>query len=233
MSSEIDDDIPEIPETKPESVAPPAPPVEEDEDFVSAGEANASGTRDAPATKTENSSLAVSSSQDHPSAVQAPTDTNANLETAFNRLASTDTGSSIAQTIQDQKTTCEFGKTRDDAIAQYDRAKNKITISESEKDASPAVLAAHLAHEGTHAGWDQPCRTDLFDSFAEDYVNEEYHAFLAQDQVWQMLKGEETDKQCDWVSALIGKGEADAKAEIRQMYFNNIAQAWKLLTSNV
>lgn len=51
-----------------------------------------------------------------------------------------------------------------------------------------------------------------------DSIDQEYHAFEAENRVWREVKGEQTDDQCDWASDLMGRGEADAKAELRQLY---------------
>jgi len=93
------------------------------------------------------------------------------------------------------------------AIAQYDPDSHEITVHESLKTASPKVLAAHLAHEGTHVLWDRP-----------NSIDQEYHAFKAQAEVWDQIKGEETDTQCDWVSWMIAQREEEAKLLITALY---------------
>lgn len=130
-----------------------------------------------------------------------------NLAPAFEQLEQTDSGQPIAQAIRDHGTTVKFGPTDDGAIAQFDPNVNEITIHENLRDASPAILAAHLAHEGTHVQWDKP-----------DTIDQEYHAFKAEAEVWAALKGGETDIQCDWVSETIANGEDVAKEEFRRRY---------------
>lgn len=122
-------------------------------------------------------------------------------------LGNTDTGQPIAQAIHEHGTTVQFGDTNDDAIAQFDSVANAITIDHSQSEMSPAVLAAHLAHEGTHVQWYTP-----------DSIDQEYDAFKTEAAVWDTGKGIETNEQCDWVSDMIGKGEADAKRQIRKLY---------------
>lgn len=131
------------------------------------------------------------------------------LVDAMNRLSGTKSGRAIVQTILERGTQIRFGETQGDAIAQFDRGRNEIVINEGLKDASPNVIAAHLAHEGTHAQWN---RTDSID--------QEYHAFKAEAEVWDELKGDEHDKQCDWVSGMIALGEKRAKEIIRRYYPN-------------
>jgi hypothetical protein len=151
------------------------------------------------------------------------------LASGFEKLNSTKVGRPIADAIQERGTTIKFGDT-EGAIAQFDLAANEITIHENLKDASPAVLAAHLAHEGTHAGWDKPYRTDSLADFADDYIDEEYHAHRAQAEVWDDLTGEKRDQQCDAVNALIAMGEDDAKSDIRARYGSEIVKAWHRIT---
>lgn len=122
-------------------------------------------------------------------------------------MKSTTIGRLIADAIREHGTKIRFGATDEGAIAQFDPTTNEITIHESLKDADPSILAAHMAHEGTHVQWGEP-----------DSIDQEYHAFKAQAEVWDELKGDQADRQCDWVSEMIAKGEAEAKAEIRQMY---------------
>ena len=125
---------------------------------------------------------------------------------AFSQLQSSEVGNGIAKDIQEAGTLMKFGLTPG-AIAQFDRKANEVTINAGQKEASPAVLAAHLAHEGTHVQWNE-----------SDSIDQEYQAFKAQAAVWNQIKGDETDEQCDYVSEMIARGEAEAKAEIRQLY---------------
>jgi len=100
-----------------------------------------------------------------------------------------------------------FGKTLGDVIAQFDSVANKITVNERCKSASLAVLAAHLAHEGTHVQWDEP-----------NSIDQEYHAFKAEAAVWEELKGDENNWQCEMISWVISRGEREAKKQIRRAY---------------
>lgn len=139
--------------------------------------------------------------------VQGGADETKKLSAAFGQLELTDAGQSIAQAIRERGTTIRFTITNEGAIAQFDPNVNEITIHENLRDASPAALAAHLAHEGTHVQWDKP-----------DTIDQEYHAFKAEAEVWDALKGSETDNQCDWVSETIANGEDVAKEEFRRRY---------------
>jgi len=128
------------------------------------------------------------------------------IRKAGNRLASTEVGKPIAGTLEDKGTRLHFGET-EDAIAKFDPEENEITISNECHEASPNVLAAHLAHEGTHVQWDQP-----------NSIEQEYHAFKAQAEVWKELKGDEADEQCDTVATIMDLAEEDAKQIIRNLY---------------
>jgi hypothetical protein len=97
--------------------------------------------------------------------------------------------------------------TGEDTIASLDPDKNEIVVNEGLRDASLSVLVQHLAHEGTHVQWNRP-----------NSIDQEHHAFKAEAEVWNQLKGDETDKQCDRVSGMISQGEMEAKKKIRWLY---------------
>ena len=151
--------------------------------------------------------------------LQGTPDETAILQEAFSQLQAIDAGKTIADAIQEKGTTIKFGSTDEDAIAQFDPAANEITIHESLKEANPQVLAAHLAHEGTHLQLGDP-------SSADDALDQEYQCFKAEAEVWNAVKGSEKDKICDDVSAMIKKGEADAKADIRRRYDEEYFTRW-------
>jgi hypothetical protein len=141
------------------------------------------------------------------SLAMAPGTVSGNLQNALDRLAGTTAGQPIVDAIQRRGTTVRFGPTDDDTIAHFDPARNEIVISETLQHASTDLLAAHLAHEGIHVLWDQP-----------DSIDQEYHAFSAQAAVWNQVRGNETDEQCDWVSGMMALGEPPAKRMIRSLY---------------
>ncbi|MFQ5342053.1 MAG: hypothetical protein ACE5F6_10960 [Anaerolineae bacterium] len=129
------------------------------------------------------------------------------LEDGLTGLQGTVAGHAIAAAIHEQNTTVRFGETGQNVIACFDPNSNEIVIHEGLQDASPNVLAAHLAHEGTHVQWSR-----------DDSIDQEYHAFKAQAEVWDELKGDEADEQCDRVSGMISLGEMRAKWVIRDLY---------------
>ena len=131
----------------------------------------------------------------------------ASLQQSYAQLQTTEVGKEITDAIRKNGTTVQFGVTGDGVVAQFDSFSNHITVDEGMKEATPAVLAAHLAHEGTHVLWNEP-----------DSIDQEYHAFEAEAKVWNQLKGDKTDSQCGAVSTMIASGETEAKAQIRQMY---------------
>jgi len=118
-------------------------------------------------------------------------------------LQSSESGHAIARTVCERATTMRFGQ-MDKGVAYFDRTRNEIVINERLRDRLPNVLAQHLAHEGTHAQWNRP-----------NSIDQEYHAFKAEAEVWNELKGSETDEQCDPVSDMISLEEAEAKKVIR------------------
>jgi DNA repair exonuclease SbcCD ATPase subunit len=119
-------------------------------------------------------------------------------------LQSSESGHAIARTICERATTMRFGQ-MDKGVAYFDRTKNEIVINERLRDRSPNVLAAHLGHEGTHVQWNRA-----------NSIDQEYHAFKAEAEVWNELKGSEMDEQCDHVSEMISLGKAEAKKMIRR-----------------
>jgi hypothetical protein len=125
------------------------------------------------------------------------------------RLDGTASGRIAAQAIRQYGTTMRFGHMDEDSAAYFDPAKNEIVLNENLRNSSTNVLAAHLAHEGTHVQWmlqwDRP-----------PSIDQEYHFFKAKAEVWNELKGSETDEWCDAVSWMISLGEADAKTIIRR-----------------
>ena len=137
----------------------------------------------------------------------APGTASEHLQNALDRLAGTTAGRPVADAIQRRGAMVRFGPTDDDAIAHFDPARNEIVINETLQSASTGLLAAHLAHEGTHVQWDQP-----------DSIDQEYHAFSAQAAVWNQVRGNETDEQCDRVSGMIALGEPRARRLIRSLY---------------
>jgi len=135
------------------------------------------------------------------------------LNDAMDSLESTDVGKEIGKSIRENNVGVKLGDVGEGAVAQFDPKTNEITIDESLKDADPSVLAAHLAHEGTHAQWSAQ-------GIDHDSIDQEYHAEKNETAVWDEIKGDKTDNQCDFISEEIAQGEADAKMQIRQRYPN-------------
>jgi len=133
--------------------------------------------------------------------------TDPKLREAFDQLRNTIAGEPIAEAIRDRGTRIRFGKARRNSFSQFDALFNEITINNRCRDASPAALAAHLAHEGTHLLWDEP-----------NSIEQEYDAFSAEAAVWSELRGDDRDKQCDLVLAMINQGEREARRQIRRLY---------------
>jgi hypothetical protein len=129
------------------------------------------------------------------------------LQDGLTALEGTRTGYSIAAAIRGQGTTVRFGQIGEDVIAYFDPGRNEIVISEGLREASLNVLVQHLTHEGTHVQWNRP-----------NSINQEYYAFKSEAEVWNQLKGSDTDGQCDWVSWFIALGENQAKRRIRRFY---------------
>lgn len=132
------------------------------------------------------------------------------INDAIGQLEKTEVGKNISNEIKENNVSIQFDDT--EYVAQFDPSKNEITINEDYKDADPSILAAHLAHEGTHVEWNA--------QGIPDSIDQEYNAFKNEKEVWDELKGKNNDEQCDWVSSMIEQDEADAKMQLRLMYKN-------------
>jgi hypothetical protein len=102
------------------------------------------------------------------------------LQEGFRRLGEVDSGRPIADTIREHGTTIHFGPLEPGTVAQFDHQTNESTVNEGLKDASPNVLAAHLAHEGTHVQW---VRDSKGYNTEDEIVNAEYAALKNQADV--------------------------------------------------
>lgn len=129
------------------------------------------------------------------------------LQDVLTALERARAGHSIAAAIREQRVMVRFGQTGEDAIAYFDPVRNEIVVNEELRDISLNVLVQHLAHEGTHVQWNWP-----------NSIDQEYHAFKAEAEVWNQLKGDEGDKQCNRVSGMISQGEMEVKRKIRWLY---------------
>lgn len=122
------------------------------------------------------------------------------LRGALSRLNGTQIGQVISAAIRERGMTTRFRQIEENAVACFDPERNEIVVDDSMRNASLEILAAHLAHEGTHVQWDRA-----------NSIDQEYHAFRAQAEVWNQLKEDQTNTQCDLVSRIIALGEQDAK----------------------
>lgn len=139
------------------------------------------------------------------------------LQNALSRLEESEKGKAIAEAISKSSTEVCFGQTKKGALAQY--ISNKITLDESVwKDASPNRVAAIIAHEGTHLQWEIQ-RNGPRAATREEYIDEEYHAFKAQFEVWLEVGGVEIDPELDQNLAMFrSMSEVDIKSRIREQY---------------
>jgi hypothetical protein len=133
-------------------------------------------------------------------------------------LDGTASGRIATKAIRQHGTTIRFSQMAEDIAAYFDPTRNEIVLNESLRDSSPSILAAHLAHEGTHVQW-------MLQWNRSPSIDQEYHAFRAEAEVWNELRGNETDEWCDAVSWMISLGEADAKTIIRrQPHYKNLPE---------
>gem|GEM_PF-3679435 len=103
-----------------------------------------------------------------------------------------------------------------------------IRIDLDQLTTSYEAMTAVLAHEGTHAWWfhdttqGQPLRAGVPDDPGRlygDSIDQEYHAFLNQANVWADI-GVVRDGWQDSNLALMLQGEAVAKEFIRELYWD-------------
>jgi DNA-binding transcriptional regulator GbsR (MarR family) len=126
------------------------------------------------------------------------------LEAALVRLSLTKRGRAYTAAIEKHGTKIKFGYLPSDRVGQYYEVENEIVISWDQRHKSKSVLSSYIAHEGKHVElW--------FRTGQPNSVDEEYQAYKAQAEVWEEVKGDESDENCDEISALISLGEDRAK----------------------
>ena len=125
------------------------------------------------------------------------------IQNALRRLSETERGSEIAASIQKCGTTVHFGRLPKDEIGKYRPDLNLIIINKDYRHRPSNVLAAYLAHEGTHLHWSrgQP-----------NTVLEESAAYKAQVEVWREVKDEESDQSCDFWDSIFRQDDGDKEA---------------------
>jgi len=148
-------------------------------------------------------------------------------QAGFNVLAASTAGNTISDMIALYNAPIGFGSGVPGAAAWYEPDFNTITINVSEFSKSVNVHAALLAHEGTHAWWyhdttqGQPLRAGDPDDplrLYDNSIDQEYHAFTNGANVWNEIKGAETDLNQDGWASVMALSEAEAKAVIRLYY---------------
>lgn len=139
---------------------------------------------------------------------------------AFSALAASSSGAEISERITLYDTKIGFGGGGvSGALAWYSPFFNTITFSLDEFECTDQVHAALLAHEGTHAWWDHDSTQGEPERETNgDTIDQEYNAFLAGANVWNEIKGSQTDYQMDSWAEIIAGGEASAKEVIRIYY---------------
>jgi len=132
------------------------------------------------------------------------------LYTALNKLAQTEKGRASAEAIQNHGTTMKFGYLPKKYVCVYYPVDNEIVVNLNCRARSASVLAAYLAHEGTHVEWNH--------GNPKPSLNEEYYSFKTQIEVWQEVKGNEHDPLCDDWAKITAEGEYISKLKILEIY---------------
>ena len=130
------------------------------------------------------------------------------LRSAWETLLATEKGRAIAETIRQRGTIVKFGYLPEGYPAAYYPLENEIVVSLDYKDRSANVLAAILAHEGTHVQW--------YRGEKKPSLEEEYQAYKALAEVWEEVKGKDRDRLCDDWAKIISGGKYAAKMKIIQ-----------------
>jgi Tfp pilus assembly protein PilE len=139
---------------------------------------------------------------------------------AFEALAASTNGLEVSGKISLYNVNIGFGSGVSGALAWYVPFFNTITINLEEFEKSQNVQASLLAHEGTHAWWNndmtqgQPERG----TNTEDSIDQEYNCFVNSANVWNEIKGSGTDPDMDGWASIMALGEAQAKEYIRLVY---------------
>lgn len=125
------------------------------------------------------------------------------IQNALRKLSETEKGKEIAAGIQKCGTTVRFGRLPKDEIGNYRTDLNLITINKEYSHRSSNILAAYLAHEGTHLQLSrgQP-----------NTVLEECSAYKAQVEVWREVKNKESDRSCDFWDSIFRQKDGDKEA---------------------
>jgi Tfp pilus assembly protein PilE len=138
--------------------------------------------------------------------------------TAFQTLQASVSGNEISQKISLYDTKIGFGSGVEGALAWYVPVFNTITFNLDEFPKSQNVLGSLLAHEGTHAWWANDLTQGAPLRVSSNSIDQEYNCFLNNTNVWNEIKGSETDVDLDGWGSVIALGEAQAKEIIRLAY---------------
>jgi len=90
-----------------------------------------------------------------------------------------------------------------------------ITLGSNLASKHPAVIAAHLAHEATHAKW-----------YRKGSIDQEFDAYETEAYVWSFLVASDSslhmydDDQLYGVCDMISAGKEEARVKIRDRYTN-------------
>jgi hypothetical protein len=100
-----------------------------------------------------------------------------------------------------------FGKLEKGCYAMHLPAENRIVVNLEAENESVKVIAAVIVHEGEHTRW-----------LGKNSINQEYHAYKAQAEFWNEVRGGETHDFCDFVADFIALGKHEAMDFLRQYY---------------
>ncbi len=146
----------------------------------------------------------------------------AKLERALAAASTVPAGSFAADAIQEHRTSVRFGQPKEGSWAHFDSKKNEIVLDESLRDRSDNVIAAYLAHEGTHVACNDPAPVN-----EDSYIDQECQCFVAQADVSRALGGEEEDPELKWLVTMVtALSEDDFKDKLRTIYKEELRERY-------
>lgn len=111
------------------------------------------------------------------------------IHSALKTLDGTKAGSSIAKAIEIHRTLVRFDHLK--GYGHFDTKKNEIVLNKELESRSVEVIAAHLAHEGSHVTGDRT-------------LQDEYLARKREVVVWTERRGDQEDEYLDLLTVQIG-----------------------------
>lgn len=158
-----------------------------------------------------------------------------NLTTVLAVLKGSSAGGSLGNLIEQMSISLSYGSMPDGALAYWDSGNNAIVVNSFLRTTfSEKAIAGIVGHEATHADYSYNPQKwiDLtlerhpeltsdqlhIIRYPFDSIDQEYNAFAATAQVWQEVRGSETNASLDSILSSYSQGESFFKNQIRTAY---------------